>query len=103
MSNEHDDRDTKPATGVEPSVPLGEKRSFRNASIRELHRAAYWGGRKRNPRDLAAGLDRLVAPAMQQAKQPFLHSAPASCVVGAQCREAYRQPANSTGSSRRRQ
>src|SRR6476469_949805 len=24
-----------------------------------------------NPRDLAAGLDRLVAPAMQQAKQPF--------------------------------
>ena len=37
MSNEHDDRDTKPATGVEPSVPLGEKRSFRNASIRQLH------------------------------------------------------------------
>src|ERR1700736_3727138 len=26
---------------------------------------------QRNPRDLAAGLDRLVAPAMQQAKQPF--------------------------------
>src|SRR6202040_2668576 len=26
---------------------------------------------KRNPRDLAAGLDRLVAPTMQQAKQPF--------------------------------
>jgi hypothetical protein len=25
----------------------------------------------RNPRDLAAGLDRLVAPTMQQAKQPF--------------------------------
>ena len=25
---------------------------------------------QRNPRDLAAGLDRLVAPAMQQAKQP---------------------------------
>ena len=24
-----------------------------------------------NPRDLAAGLDRLVTPAMQQAKQPF--------------------------------
>src|SRR5215472_1532174 len=24
-----------------------------------------------NPRDLAAGFDRLVAPAMQQAKQPF--------------------------------
>src|SRR5205807_9179591 len=24
-----------------------------------------------NPRDLAAGLDRLVAPAMQQAKKPF--------------------------------
>jgi hypothetical protein len=24
-----------------------------------------------NPRDLAAGLDRLVAPEMQQAKQPF--------------------------------
>src|SRR5271156_1930208 len=24
-----------------------------------------------NPRDLAAGLDRLVAPAMQQGKQPF--------------------------------
>jgi len=32
-----------------------------------------------------------------KAKQPFRHSAPASCVVGAQCREAYRQPANSTG------
>jgi hypothetical protein len=28
-------------SGFEPSVPLGEKRSFRNASIRELHRAAY--------------------------------------------------------------
>src|ERR1700730_9744639 len=26
---------------------------------------------QRNPRDLAAGLDRLVAPTMQQAKQPF--------------------------------
>src|ERR1700731_1503980 len=26
---------------------------------------------QRNPRDLVAGLDRLVAPAMQQAKQPF--------------------------------
>jgi hypothetical protein len=25
-------------SGFEPSVPLGEKRSFRNASIRELHR-----------------------------------------------------------------
>ena len=25
----------------EPSVPLGAKRSFRNASIRERHRAAY--------------------------------------------------------------
>jgi hypothetical protein len=34
-------------SGFEPSVPLGEKRSFRNASIRELHRAAYRGGRKR--------------------------------------------------------
>ena len=31
-------------SGFEPSVPLGEKRSFRNASIRELHRAAYQGG-----------------------------------------------------------
>ena len=28
-------------SGFEPSVPLGEKRSFRNGSIRELHRAAY--------------------------------------------------------------
>src|SRR5947207_2789318 len=26
---------------------------------------------QRNPRDIAAGLDRLIAPAMQQAKQPF--------------------------------
>src|ERR1700726_3941315 len=33
-------------SGFEPSVPLGAKRSFRNASIRELHRAAYRGGRK---------------------------------------------------------
>ena len=34
-------------SGFEPSVPLGEKRSFRTASMRELHRAAYQGGRKR--------------------------------------------------------
>jgi hypothetical protein len=36
---------------------------------------------------------------------PFKYGsdAPASCAVGAQCREAYRQPANSTGSSRGRQ
>jgi len=27
--------------------------------------------RNRNPRDLFAGPDRLIAPAMQQAKQPF--------------------------------
>jgi hypothetical protein len=31
-------------SGFEPSVPFGEKRSFRNAITRELHRAAYQGG-----------------------------------------------------------
>src|ERR1700719_1926978 len=41
--------------GFEPSVPLGEKRSFRNASIRELHRAAYRGGRKRYRRGRPSG------------------------------------------------
>src|SRR5207248_586128 len=42
-------------SGFEPSVPLGEKRSFRNASIRELHRAAYPGGRKRYRRGRPLG------------------------------------------------
>ena len=42
-------------SGFEPSVPLGEKRSFRNASIRELHRVAYRGGRKRYPRRRPSG------------------------------------------------
>src|SRR6202049_4194678 len=42
-------------SGFEPSVPLGEKRSFRNASIRELHRAAYEGGRKRYRRGRPSG------------------------------------------------
>ena len=42
-------------SGFEPSVPLGEKRSFRNASIRELHRAAYRGGRKRYWRGRPSG------------------------------------------------
>ena len=42
-------------SGFEPSVPLGEKRSFRNASIRELHRAAYRGGRKRYRRGRPSG------------------------------------------------
>ena len=42
-------------SGFEPSVPLGEKRSFRNASIRELHRAAYRGGRKRYRRRRPSG------------------------------------------------
>jgi hypothetical protein len=40
---------------LEPSVPLGEKRSFRNASMRELHRAAYRGGRKRYRRGRPTG------------------------------------------------
>jgi hypothetical protein len=35
--------------------PLGEKRSLRNASIRELHRAAYRGGRKRYRRGRPSG------------------------------------------------
>ena len=42
-------------SGFEPSVPLGEKRSFRNARIRELHRAAYRGGRKRYRRGRPSG------------------------------------------------
>jgi hypothetical protein len=43
-------------SGFEPSVPLGEKRSsFRNASIRELHRAAYRGGHKRYRRGRPSG------------------------------------------------
>jgi hypothetical protein len=42
-------------SGFEPSVPLGEKRSFRNASIRELDRGAYRGGRKRYRRGRPSG------------------------------------------------
>ena len=48
-------RKLKFARDFEPSVPLGEKRSFRNASIRELHRAAYRGGRKRYRRGRPSG------------------------------------------------
>jgi hypothetical protein len=45
-----------------------------------------------NPRDLTAGL---TASSRQRCSRSaaFLHSAPASCAVAAQCREAYRQPA----------
>jgi len=49
------ERKLKFARDFEPSVPLGEKRSFRNASIRELHRAAYRGGRKRYRRGRPSG------------------------------------------------
>jgi hypothetical protein len=42
-------------SGFEPSVPLGEERSFRNARIRELHHAAYRGGRKRYRRGRPSG------------------------------------------------
>jgi hypothetical protein len=42
-------------SGFEPSVPLGAKRSIRNASIRERHRAAYRGGRKRYRRGRPSG------------------------------------------------
>ena len=58
---------------------------------------------KRNPRDSAAGPDRLIPPAMQQGQAAVLGSAPASCTADAQSREAHRQPASSTGSARRRQ
>ena len=46
------------------------------------------------------GPDRLIPPALQQGKQPFWARAPASCAADAQWREACRQAANSTGSSR---
>jgi hypothetical protein len=42
-----------------------------SAHPRLLVRSCRWLEGQCNPRDLAAGLDRLVVPEMQQAKQPF--------------------------------
>jgi len=58
---------------------------------------------KRNPCDIATRSYRLIAPTMQECKVAFLHSALAFCAVDAQCPEAHRRAASSTGSSRRRQ
>jgi hypothetical protein len=53
------------------------------------------------------GLDALLAvdPLVRQVQYcqaAVLGSAPASCAADAQCREAHRQPASSSGSARRR-
>jgi hypothetical protein len=54
-------------SGFEPSVPLGEKRSFRNASIRELHRAAYLGGRNDiGADDRQAAGDQIIATRLRR-------------------------------------
>jgi hypothetical protein len=92
-------------------LPL-QRRDRRRARSHFSVAASLFGGTGRSAdqpalrdlaRDLAAGLDRLVHASDAAGQAASLHSAPASCMVGAQCREAYRQPANSTGSSRRRQ
>ena len=62
-------------SGFEPSVPLGEKRSFRNASIRELHRAAYRGGRKRYRRE---GIRRHVRRSLARGKHRAFPNTPAT-------------------------
>ena len=62
------------------------------------------------PASKATAIRVIVRPALTTssrqrcAKQAaVLGSAPASCAADAQCREGYRKPASSTGSSRRRQ
>ena len=57
----------------------------------------------RNPCDLFTGPDRLIAPAMQQATQPFGIRLQLLARLTLNAGEHPRQPASSTGSSRSRQ